>query len=181
LEEPYNLRDALWTASILHLFQRWGDKVTMANMAQMVNVIAPIHTNPQGMFLEPNFFPLELYRAYSGDRVVHAWADGPGYDSATAGRTQYLDICATLGSGRLAIGVVNRHKERSLGAQFDISGFKPARSGKVFTINGPSPDAANSFEQPNVVTTIMRDFGDFGAQFTFEFPAHSVTLLELSV
>ena len=28
LEEPYNLRDALWTASMLHLFQRCGDRVT---------------------------------------------------------------------------------------------------------------------------------------------------------
>src|SRR6202795_4612977 len=40
LEEPYNLRDALWTASMLHVFQRWGDKVTIANLAQMVNVIS---------------------------------------------------------------------------------------------------------------------------------------------
>ena len=181
LEEPYNLRDALWTASMLHLFQRWGDKVTMANLAQMVNVIAPIHTNPQGMYLEPNFFPLELYRAHSGDRVVHAWADGPGYDSPSAGRTPYLDICATLASGRLAIGVVNRHKDHSLGAQFEVSGVNPTRSGKVFTINGPSPDAVNSMEQPNVVATTTRDSSDFGPQFSFEFPAHSVTLLEMAL
>jgi alpha-L-arabinofuranosidase len=77
--------------------------------------------------------------------------------------------------------VVNRHKERALGAQFEISGLKPAHAGKVFTINGPSPDAVNSFEQPNLVTTTTRDSSDFGAQFTFEFPAHSVTLLETSV
>jgi alpha-N-arabinofuranosidase len=181
LEEPYNLRDALWTASMLHLFQRWGDKVTMANLAQMVNVIAPIHTSPKGMYLEPNFFPLELYRAHSGDRVVHAFAEGPGYDSASAGRMPYLDICATLGSGRLAIGVVNRHRDKALGAQFEVVGAKPARAGKVFTINGPSPDAANSFEQPNVVATAARDYADFSAQFNFEFPAHSVTMLDIGI
>ncbi len=147
----------------------------------MVNVIAPIHTNPQGMYLEPNFFPLELYRAHSGDRVVHAWADGPGYDSPSAGRTPYLDICATLASGRLAVGVVNLHKDRALGAQFDIAGIKPARTRKVFTINGPSPDAVNSFEQPTYVATATRDSSDFGAQFSFEFPAHSVTLLEMAL
>jgi hypothetical protein len=60
---------------MLHLFQRWGDKVTMANMAQMVNVIAPIFTSPQGLFLQPNFFPMELYRAESGDRVLHSWQE----------------------------------------------------------------------------------------------------------
>ncbi|HKW98934.1 MAG TPA: alpha-L-arabinofuranosidase C-terminal domain-containing protein [Bryobacteraceae bacterium] len=181
LEEPYNLRDALWTASMLHLFQRWGDKVTMANLAQMVNVIAPIHTSEKGLYLEPNFFPLELYRAHSGDRVVHTWSEGPGYDSRTNGRTEYLDICPTLADGRLSIGVVNRHKDRALAAQFDIAGVKLARRGNVFTINGPSPDAVNSFEQPNQVAITSREFADFGPQFTFEFPAHSVTVLEIGV
>ncbi|HXI38986.1 MAG TPA: alpha-L-arabinofuranosidase C-terminal domain-containing protein [Bryobacteraceae bacterium] len=181
LEEPYNLRDALWTASMLHLFERWGDKVTMATLAQMVNVIAPIHTSEKGLYLEPNFFPLELYRAHTGDRVVHAWSDGPGYDSPGTGRMPYLDICPTVAEGRMAIGVVNRHKDHALAAQFEILGAKPARTGKVFTINGPSPESANSFDQPNVVGTAGRDHGDFAAQFTFEFPAHSVTLLEIAL
>ena len=181
LEEPYNLRDALWTASMLHLFQRWGDKVTLATLAQMVNVIAPIHTSEKGLYLEPNFFPLELYRAHAGDRVVHAWSDGPGYDSPGVGHTPRLAVCPTLAAGRMAIGVVNRHKDRALGAQFEILGAKPARAGKVFTINGPSPETTNSFEQPNVVGTTSRDHGDFGTQFTFEFPAHSVTLLEMAL
>jgi alpha-N-arabinofuranosidase len=180
LEEPYNLRDALWTASMLHLFQRWGDKVTMANLAQMVNVIAPIHTTEQGLYLEPTFFPLELYRAHSGDRVVHAFSDGPGYESPATGRTPYLDICPTTGPGRMSIGVVNRHRDRGLRARFEILGAQPARPGKVFTINGSSPEAVNSFEQPNQVAGASRDYTDFGPQFTFEFPAHSITLLELS-
>ncbi|MBI3667934.1 MAG: alpha-N-arabinofuranosidase [Acidobacteria bacterium] len=181
LEEPYNLRDALWTASMLHLFQRWGDKVTMANMAQMVNVIAPIMTSPAGLYLQPNFFPLELYRAHSGDKVVHCWTEGPSYRSAAVGTVDYLDICATRAGGRLAIGVVNRHRERPLAARFEIGGARAGRAGKVFSINGPSPDAANSFDNPNQVGIASRDSGDFGAQFSFEFPAHSITLLEITV
>jgi len=39
----------------------------------------------------------------------------------------------------------------------------------------------NSFEQPNLVATAARDYGDFGAQFTFEFPAHSVTMLDIGM
>jgi len=39
-----------------------------------------------------------------------------------------------------------------------VLGTKPPRSGKVYTIKGPSPDAANSFEQPNVVATTARDY-----------------------
>ena len=54
------------------------------------------------------------------------------------------------------------------------------RAGEVITVNGPSPEATNSFEQPGQIVTVSRDHNDFGADFTFEFPAHSVTLLELS-
>lgn len=181
LEEPYNLRDALWTASMLHLFARWGDKVTMANMAQMVNVIAPIFTNKKGLFLQPNFFPMELYRAEAGNKVVHTWTEGPSYTSKSYGEVDYLDICATRNDrGRLSIGVVNRHKDRALGADFEIAGLKPGRAGKVFTINGPSPDAMNSFEKPDVVGLARGEHSGFGPRFSFEFPAHSITMLQVS-
>jgi alpha-N-arabinofuranosidase len=182
LEEPYNLRDALWTASMIHVFQRWGNKVTMANLAQMVNVIAPIFTNEKGLFVQPNFFPLELYRAESGDRVVHTWTQGPSYTSKAQGEIDYLDVCATRDEGGLlAIGVVNRHKDRPLGASFEIAGAAPKAGGRIFTINGPSAEAMNSFERPDTVTTSSRTQSGFGAQFTLEFPAHSVTLLKLGL
>ena len=182
LEEPYNLRDALWTASMIHLFQRWGDKVTMATLAQMVNVIAPIMTTPKGLFLQPTFFPLELYRAHGGDRVVHTWTQGPAYTSKAHGQIDYLDICATRGQqGSVSIGVVNRHKDRPLTASFEMAGAGPKPSGRIFTLNGPSPEAMNSFERPDLVAVSSRDHRGFGARFTLEFPAHSVSLLALSL
>src|SRR5207247_5684786 len=115
IEEPYNLRDALWTASMIHLFQRWGDKVTMANLAQLVNVIAPIMTSPKGHYLQPTFFPLELYRRESGDRVVRSTAAGPAFRSKQYGEVPYLDVCATRDArGRRVVGVVNWHKNKPI-------------------------------------------------------------------
>jgi alpha-L-arabinofuranosidase len=181
LEEPYNLRDALWTTSMLHVFQRWGDKVTMANLAQMVNVIAPIMTSPQGLYLQPNFFPLELYRARCGGEVVSSSSTGPVFESKAMGPVDFLDVCVTRAAGRLMVGVVNRHQDRALPARFEISGAKYGRAGKVYSINGPSPDSRNTFERPSEVTVASRAYTEFASPgFTFEFPAHSVTLLELS-
>jgi alpha-N-arabinofuranosidase len=180
LEEPYNLRDALWTASMIHLFQRWGNKVTMANLAQMVNVIAPIFTSPQGLFLQPNFFPLELYRRESGDRVLHSFAEGPTFTSRQHGEAGFLDVCATRDErGALAIGVVNRHRDQTLRADFEIAGASPGTAGKVFLIHGPSPDSRNTFEQPRVVEVAARDHAGFGQRFSMEFPKHSISLLKL--
>jgi alpha-L-arabinofuranosidase len=63
LEEFYNLRDALYFGCVLNLFIRHADRVKMANVAQTVNVIAPIIATPKGSYYQPTFFPLKYYRA----------------------------------------------------------------------------------------------------------------------
>jgi alpha-L-arabinofuranosidase len=94
----------------------------------------------------------------------------------------YLDVCVTRASGRLAVGVVNRHQDRALPARFEIAGAKFGRAGKVYTINGSSPDSHNTLERPKEVMLSSRDYAEFGSPgFVFEFPPHSVTLLELSL
>src|SRR5262245_13660191 len=58
LEEVYNFEDALAMGMFFNTFFRHADVVKMANVAQMVNVIAPITTNKQGLFLQTIYFPL---------------------------------------------------------------------------------------------------------------------------
>jgi alpha-L-arabinofuranosidase len=104
---------------------------------------------------------------------------GPRFATKSHGELDYLDVCATRGQAGLSIGVVNRHRDRPMGAQFEIAGSSPGSRGRVFTINGPSPEAMNSFETPRVVEISEREHAGFGPGFSFEFPAHSVTLLEI--
>ncbi|MEJ7682147.1 MAG: alpha-L-arabinofuranosidase C-terminal domain-containing protein [Segetibacter sp.] len=61
LEEKYNLEDALVISGFLNAFIRNADIVKMANMARLVNVIAPIFTNETGMFKQPIYYPLQLF------------------------------------------------------------------------------------------------------------------------
>jgi alpha-N-arabinofuranosidase len=60
LEEHYNLEDALVIATFLNSFINHSHIVKIANMAQLVNVIAPIFTNESGLFLQAIFYPLQL-------------------------------------------------------------------------------------------------------------------------
>jgi len=62
LDELYNLRDAIYIASVLNMFIRHADRVKMANLAQLVNVIAPIFATPKGSYYQPIFFPLKFFR-----------------------------------------------------------------------------------------------------------------------
>lgn len=60
LEERYTLADALAVAAYLNEFQRHPKAMGMANLAQMVNVIAPIFTQPDGLFRQTIYYPLVL-------------------------------------------------------------------------------------------------------------------------
>jgi alpha-L-arabinofuranosidase len=61
IEEQYTLADALAVATFLNVFVRQSQVIGMANIAQMVNAIAPIFTNREGLFLQTIFHPLKLY------------------------------------------------------------------------------------------------------------------------
>ena len=61
LEERYNLEDALVVATFLNSFINHAHIVKIANMAQLVNVIAPIFTSDKGMFLQTIYYPLQLF------------------------------------------------------------------------------------------------------------------------
>src|SRR5207244_11003813 len=61
LEERYTLADALAVATYLNIFVRGCRSVRIANLAQLVNVIAPIFTSPRGLFLQTIYHPLRLY------------------------------------------------------------------------------------------------------------------------
>ena len=66
LEEIYNFEDALAMGMFLNSFFRHADVVKMANLAQLVNVIAPIFTNRQGLYLQTIYFPLAEYAKQRG-------------------------------------------------------------------------------------------------------------------
>ena len=70
LEEFYSLTDALYVGSVLNTFIRHCNTVKIANMAQMVNVIAPIWTTREGSFYQPIFFPMKYYRAWHNEHAL---------------------------------------------------------------------------------------------------------------
>jgi alpha-L-arabinofuranosidase len=177
LEEIYNLRDALWVASGLNTFHRMCGTVKLADMAQLVNVIAPIMSNETGVVLQTTYFPLKLYTEHCGDVALDALVRSDAFPDLPD--TLYLDVSVTTdGSNqKLTLAVVNRHPTADISADIVIEGFKPKSSGEIFEINGPSLDATNTFDSPNQVTTKQRSFSGAGPAFRQTFAAHSVTLV----
>jgi alpha-N-arabinofuranosidase len=189
LEEKYNLEDALVIAGFLNAFIRNADIVKMANMAQLVNVIAPIFTSETDMFKQTIFYPLQLFANNVYGTSLDVFVDcktyntgkfflGLGETTTQQNNVPYLDVSATYQDGEIIICVVNRNKEEAITT--DIISQNGSFSGpfSVYEVNGPDVKSGNDFIKENVKTVVKPSVSVSGTKFTYSFPPHSFTLLK---
>jgi alpha-N-arabinofuranosidase len=195
LEESYNLADALAVATYLNVFVRQCRTVRMANLAQLVNVIAPIVTSPDGMFLQSTYHPFRLMVTASQEVAVSTFVDSGtrahsdqagdrwSHRVADLGPFQLLDVAASRdpGSRRLTISVVNRDPERELATRIRLLDAAATGTMTVHEVNGSRPEAANSFAHPEDVSVNTTKHEVGGAHIDISFAPHSFTLLEVEL
>lgn len=181
-EFSYNLRDALWVATALNTLSRNCRTVRIANLAQLVNVLAPIYTTASGLLLRTIYYPLELYANRSGNVALDVRVESPAFETRSFGPHPYLDASATYHEAerRVTLAVVNRHKDADLVATIQTDGA-PVRGRRAYLITGADPDAQNTFENPDAVATRQLIFEVRGSQCDFRFPKHSISWLEFEL
>ena len=182
-EVMYNLRDALWVASALNSIHRHCRTVRMANLAQLVNVLAPMQTSPSGLLLLTTFCPLELYARRSGNLALEVMVQSPGFETKSFANQPYLDASATYDEAkqRVMLAVVNRRKEGDLLGGIELAGLRARPGGRAFQITGTSPEATNTFANPHAVGTQEVKLEVSGSRFEYQFPRHSISWLEFEV
>jgi alpha-N-arabinofuranosidase len=151
VEEEYNLEDALVVAGFLNSFIRHADVVKIANLAQIVNVLAPMLTRGDALLLQSTYYPLLLYAQRREGVALRPIVSGPGYDSPSYGRVYTLDASAILGNGRLHLFLVNRSLSEPATVLLDNPGLRLTGVLSAELVSGPTPEAKNTFEQPQVV------------------------------
>ncbi|MBB5573328.1 MULTISPECIES: alpha-N-arabinofuranosidase [Rhizobium] len=154
LEEVYNLEDALFVASLLNVFIRRSDRVKIACMAQLVNVIAPILTRTDGpAWRQTIYYPLQLASKYGRGTALNVSASGPTYDCEVAQDVPYLDISAVLHEGGKSIAVfaVNRSVDQSLDLSVALQGFKNVKVEKHTVMAGEDLRARNTVDAQHTV------------------------------
>ncbi|WP_161978036.1 alpha-L-arabinofuranosidase C-terminal domain-containing protein [Dictyobacter kobayashii] len=196
LEERYNLADALAVSSYLNSFVRHSDIVKMANLAQLVNVIAPIFTSKEGLFLQTIYHPLRLYAEQLQEVTLDAYVDckqltltadqeksrwSPSI--AALGPFNALDVTVTRDSTghEFALAVVNRDLEQNHTTTIQFADPTIITRGLVYEVNAPDPASANSFEQPDAVIVQEHQLELEDGNITYTFPAHSLTILRLHI
>lgn len=178
LEEKYNLEDALVVASFLNAFIRNAHIVKMANMAQLVNVIAPIFTNETDMYRQTIYYPLALFANNSRGTSLDAFVDSPTFDTEQWKKVPYLDVTAAYENDQVVINVVNRHQTNAIKAE--IISQKGDFSGKfsVHEVNGPDIKTENTFGSEPVKAVEKPSVEVNGKSFSYEFSPHSYTMIK---
>ncbi len=178
LEEHYNLEDALVISSFLNTFVNHSNVVKIANMAQLVNVIAPIFTNEKGLFLQTIYYPLQLFATHSHGNALDLLVESPTYE-AHAGRVPYLDVSAAHNAGgTLVLNATNRHRDKALDAVFEAENGQFSGDFQVFEVNGPDIKSQNDFNRTEVKTQQKPAVAASGRSLKYSFPAHSFTMLK---
>ncbi len=151
IEEIYNLEDALVVAGFLNSFIRHADVVKIANIAQIVNVIAPLQTRGDELLIQSIFYPFEMFAQRGAGTALRTVVDGPVYESESYGTVPYIDASAILDGDTLHVFASNRALSEPATVRVAIAdrAIRELESAEVLT--GPDPKAVNSFEDPDVV------------------------------
>lgn len=184
----YSRRDALYAAGMFHVFHRQCKLVTMANLAQMVNVLPLIQSNEKTAFATAIYFPFQMYRQME-ENVIESKVKAPKFTSQQLGNIDevvdvpYIDVTATRDAARkrVVIGVINRHPERrvDLAVRLNaVDGLKPRRG---WLLSSKELDAVNSFEEPDALKVKEVELPSIRTKdhFRLDLPPCSVSILEL--
>jgi alpha-L-arabinofuranosidase len=155
IEDTYSVTDAAVVGSLLITLLRHADRVAVACLAQLVNVIGPIRSEPGGpSWRQTTFHPFALTARHAHGTVLRTEVSGPVIETEKHGPVPALDTVSTLNeeTGELTVLAVNRDQERPLGLRAALRGLgKPYRVVEHLLIADDDPDAANTQAEPERV------------------------------
>jgi alpha-L-arabinofuranosidase len=183
LEDQYSVTDAVVVGSLLISLLKHADRVKAACLAQLVNVIAPIMTEPGGpAWRQTIFYPFAIAARLARGTVLRVAVESPSYETAAYGLVPLVDAVATLDddTGEVAVFMVNRGQDGSTTVSIDISSLGSVQLGESVTLADDDTNATNTLENqdrmgpaPNRSSRIEKGV------LTVELPVISWTALQL--
>ena len=153
LEDIYNFEDALLAGAILITFLKNADRVKVACLAQLVNVIAPIMTrNGGGVWAQTIFYPMMHASRYGRGTALRPIVTSPVYDCKDYERVPLVDAAATLGDdGSLTVFAINRSMDEDIELDFDLRAFGDLKAQEHIVLHHDDVKAVNTEANPDNV------------------------------
>jgi len=180
LWQQNTLRDAVAAAATLNIFEAHADRVRMANIAQMVNVLqAMILTDGPKMLLTPTYHVFHMYIPFQGATLLPTTLKTADYVYGKSKLPAVSVSAARTASGAIVVSLVNLDPNRPVRVSTTLAGAKVSRvTGSLLT--APAMDADNSFEDPNAVHEVTFDGAKLsGNRLEVSLPPKSVVVLNL--
>ena len=157
LEDLYNFEDVLQVGCILNTFIRRADVVKIACIAQLVNVIAPIMTQPGGpAWRQTIYYPYYFASVFGRGTALQLAVTCPGYDADIADNVPYADIAGVYdeAGGTVTLFAVNRHGTESLDVAVRLDGFGAFKLIDHQVMTHANLEAVNDLKSPATVISL---------------------------
>jgi len=151
LVQQNSMRDAVLAALNLNIFARHADRVRMANIAQMINVLqAVIITEKERMVLTPTYYVFKMYVPFQDATFVPVVFDAGTYTHGDVTLPRVDAIAAKDVTGKLWLAITNLDPNQFVEAAVSLSGITP-KSAAGETLTAPRVDSVNTFDAPRTI------------------------------
>lgn len=167
------LRDAEVAALSLNIFHRHTDRVKLAAIAQMVNVLqAMILTDGPKMLLTPTYHVFDMYQPFMEATPLAASTSGPEYTKDVP----MVDASVARGKdGKLWLALVNTDPNKPAHVVTNLAG-----TGKGQILTGPAMDTHNTFDKPDTIHPVAYKGGSAEGKAVFDLPPRSVAVVTVN-
>ncbi|RZS68109.1 alpha-N-arabinofuranosidase [Agromyces ramosus] len=183
LEDVYSVADAVVFGNLMISLVKHADRVTSASLAQLVNVIAPIMTEPGGpAWRQTTFFPFSITSRLAQGEALELKLDAPTYETKEYGEVPLVDAVAThdAETGRTAVFLVNRSQDEPLTLIVDIATLGDLSVLESHTLADDDVYARNTLAEPERVAPRSNDSVRIdGGELTVTLPPVSWTAISL--
>jgi alpha-N-arabinofuranosidase len=151
LVQQNSIRDDILASLNLNIFARHADRVRMANIAQMINVLqAMILTDKERMILTPTYYVFRMYVPFQDSTFVPIAFDAGTYTQGSITLPRVDAIAAKSTDGKLLVEITNLDAENSATIDAHIAGLA-VKSATAETLTAPEVDTINTFDAPNTI------------------------------
>jgi alpha-L-arabinofuranosidase len=151
LVQQNSLRDAVLAALNLNIFARHAERVRMANIAQMVNVLqAMILTDDRKLLLTPTYHVFRMYVPFQDAAYLPLKLDAGTWTQAAIKLPRVDALAAKDAQGRLIVSLTNVDPARTATIEVRFTGATP-RSASGESLTAPRVDSINTFDRPGAV------------------------------
>jgi alpha-N-arabinofuranosidase len=179
LVQQNSVRDAVLASLNLNIFARHADRVRMANIAQMINVLqAMILTDKEKMVLTPTYYVFKMYVPFQDAESIPVTFDAGTYTHGNVTLPRIDAIAAKGADGKLLLEITNLDAENPAIIDADLAGII-AKSASAETLTGDAVDSINTFDSPKTVVPKAAAVKVQGGKLSITVEPRSVTVVSI--